>query len=152
LSLERTLNAAAQKEKNTAVADELRRCHDYLVKHFTVSMYQGLVSVWCRCPGQGSSVGKLFSQTQYESEGAAWIKSVLSPHNEASPLVRGEAQRQTTSPARRRWLSSASRGWRFAVGPASTRTLGLTKQAAAQVHSLVCHGSSKTKSHDEPRR
>ena len=45
-------------------------------------------------------------------------------HGEAKPLARGEAQHQNTRPVRRAGAFSTARAWRFAVGPASARTLG----------------------------
>ena len=68
-----------------------------------------------------------------------------------NPLVRGEAQRQATRPRPVvRGTFSLARAWRLAVGPASTRTLGLattTVQHASRVSAcrreLNSHNTAK---------
>ena len=71
------LEAAANREKNEELRQELFNGKELLVQGFYVLHKES--SVWVTCRGPGSScVGKVFSLTEFESKGHEWITTQLS--------------------------------------------------------------------------
>ncbi len=85
---------------------------------------------WCvSLVGAERPVSSLVRQTQQHRWHTAHL--AFTAHCDAQPLARGEAHHQNARPTQWAGAFSTARAWRFAVGPASARTLGIEKLACS---------------------